>query len=660
MRLTLPLHLPQRLAAHHDVVIAGGHAVLFALSYLAAFALRHDLRLPREALAAFATTVLYLVAVRLVVFQRFGLFRSYWRHVGLRDMVTLATAVTLGSLCFLALVFLVGVPPSLPRSVLALEWLTTLFLAAGPRFAARALQEGQLPLRTPTGTRTFVIGAGEAGEQFLRQVQHDGRAGMHVVGVIDDNPETHGRSLHGVPILGGTADLRRLAGAHAVSLLVIAMPSASSAQLRRVVDCCIEAGVSFKILPTLEDLLSGRAGVSQLRDVEIEDLLGRDPVTFDLEPVRQDLAGRSVLISGGAGSIGSELARQVARFAPARLVLLDRAESPLYFVHLEVARAFPSVEVVPVIANITNAERLEEVFRAHRPDYVFHAAAYKHVPLMEDAVVEAAWNNVVGTWRVAEAAARHGAGKFVLISTDKAVNPTSMMGATKRIAERVVLELPALQAAATDFRAVRFGNVLGSDGSVLPLFKRQLAAGQPLTVTHPDMERFFMTIPEAVQLVLMAAALPEAAGRIAVLEMGEPVRILRLAEQLVRLMGLIPHRDVPIVFTGLRPGEKLREELVAEAEVGAPTSSEKIRVIDRVSPSAGAAIEAGLRRLVGTLLHGDAAAVMGAVASLVPEYTPHVPVAAPPLEAVAGGRRTTPRRLMVAAPGHRPPPALPA
>jgi FlaA1/EpsC-like NDP-sugar epimerase len=325
-----------------------------------------------------------------------------------------------------------------------------------------------------------------------------------------------------------------------------------------------------------------------------------------------------VLITGGAGSIGSELARQVAALHPARLVLLEQAESPLYFIHLELARHFPQVEVVPVIADVVNQARIDEVFAAYRPHCVFHAAAYKHVPMMEHNVIEAVRNNVFGTWCVAHHAAKYGAERFVLISTDKAVRPSSIMGATKRIAERVVLGTPALRDAATDFRAVRFGNVLGSDGSVIPLFKRQLQEGGPLTVTHPDVTRYFMTIPEASQLVLLAATLPEAAGRISMLEMGQPVRIVNLAENLIRLSGLEPGRDVRIEFTGLRPGEKLHEELMSDVEASVPTMVEKLRIVQTDEPD-GRSLAARLDELAASVeLAGDDD-VIAAICDLVPE-----------------------------------------
>ena len=616
--MRFPWIVPDRLLSYRRVLIVAVHLILIPAAYFGAFGARFDFHIPPAELRTFARTLPYLLVVRLLIFAWYGLFRGYWRHVGLRDLVDLGVAATLSTALFAGALIATGWPAALPRSVFLLDWLGLVFLSGGLRFAARAFREGQLPMQSSRGRRTFLIGAGEAAEMLLRQARHDSRFAISVVGLIDDNPQTHGRSLHGVPVLGGTADLERLVHEHRIQLLVIAIRSATADQMRRIVERCTATGTEFRIIPSLQDLLDGRAAIGQLREVEIEDLLGREPVHLDLEQVRGDLEGKTVLITGAGGSIGSELARQIARFRPARLVLLERAESPLYFVHLEVSQSSPDVEVVPVIANITNAERLDEVFGTYQPEYVFHAAAYKHVPLMEESVCEAVWNNVVGTLRVAQRAVQHRVRKFVLISTDKAVNPTSMMGVTKRIAERIVLELPSLRVR-TDFRVVRFGNVLGSDGSVVPLFKRQLAAGGPITVTHPDVQRYFMTIPEAVELVLTAAALPAAAGRISILEMGNPIRIVDLAEQLIRLSGFEPYKDVQIVFTGLRPGEKLNEELVGGGEETIPTSAEKIRLVERNGGSA-ANVAVALQHLIDALTAGRTADLMRAVAALAPEY----------------------------------------
>ncbi|HUC39624.1 MAG TPA: nucleoside-diphosphate sugar epimerase/dehydratase [Gemmatimonadales bacterium] len=631
MRWHSPLDLSPNVVSYRRVVIVAAHILLVPLAYFAAYSIRFDFRIPEPELRVFLATLPYLLGIRLAVYARYGLFRGYWRHVGLRDLVDLGVATTLSTALFVAFLFVFGWPPAMPRSVFLLDWLSVVFLWGGLRFVARAFMEGQLPMQgSRSGRRTLLIGAGEAAEMLLRQSLHDVREGLSVVGLVDDNPIMHGRAIHGVPVLGATTDLEQLVHQHRIQLIVIAIRSATAEQMRRIVQRCTATGTEFKIIPSLQDLLDGRAGIGQLREVEIEDLLGREPVHLDLEQVRSDLAGRCVLITGAGGSIGSELARQIARFQPARLVLLERAESPLYFVHLEVSQSAPEVDVVPVIANITNTERLDDVFSTYAPDYVFHAAAYKHVPLMEESVIEAAWNNIVGTLRVAQRSVQHHVRKFVLISTDKAVNPTSLMGATKRIAERIVLELPSLRNG-TDFRCVRFGNVLGSDGSVVPLFKRQLAAGGPLTVTHPDVQRYFMTIPEAVELVLTAGALPDAAGRISILEMGDPVRIVDLAEQLIRLSGLEPYKDIQIVFSGLRPGEKLNEELVANGEDTIPTSVEKIRLVERNGGSP-ATVAVAMQHLVEALSAGRTVDVLRAVAALVPEYTPErLPRRSPPL-----------------------------
>jgi FlaA1/EpsC-like NDP-sugar epimerase len=507
------------------------------------------------------------------------------------------------------------------RSVLALDWFMFIFLAGGIRFAIRCIREGQFPLQPGHGRRTLVIGAGEAAERLLRQSFHDGRRDMRFVGLLDDNARTHGRSLHGVRILGNTDQLAELAKKHRAELVVIAIPSATGEQIRRIVTACEHTGLDFKKLPSLQELLEGSAQAGQLRDVEVEDLLGRKPVYLDLACVEHDLAGQTVLVTGGAGSIGSELARQIAGFSPRRLVLFEQAESPLYFVHLELTKNYPGLEVVPVVGDITDAKRVDAVFAQYRPGYVFHAAAYKHVPMMESNVGEAVTNNVLGTLRVAEAAARNGARKFILISTDKAVNPSSVMGTTKRLAERIVLGWPALRGSRTDFRAVRFGNVLGSDGSVVPLFRKQLAAGGPLTVTHPDVRRYFMSVPEAVQLVLQASALPEVAGRIAMLDMGQPIRIVDLAEQLIRLSGLVPHRDIHITFTGLRPGEKLDEQLTSTQESSFPTAVEKIRIVE-THETRGASLESGLQSLFTAVSAGAHASILRELKKLVPEYRP--------------------------------------
>ncbi|MBB4634486.1 polysaccharide biosynthesis protein [Longimicrobium terrae] len=611
--------LPPLLLRLRRPLVLGLHLLLIPLAYYAAFALRFDLRMPEDVAPVFWSTLPYLLGARLASFLIFGLFQGWWRHVGMRDLVDLVRAVTLSSALLLGALFMTSQVAGVPRSVLVLDWVLAVLIFGGVRFLVRAARERQFrPWRVRSGKRTLVVGAGASAERLLRHIQRDDSDSTWLVGLVDDDPGKRGMRMHGIPMLGTSEDLPALIAARQIEEVIIAIPSATREEMRRIVQPCMDSGVEFKIVPSMREVLDGRARLSELRKVQVEDLLGRETVALELEGVREDLEGRVVMVTGGAGSIGSELARQVAALQPSRLVVLDQGETPLYYIAMELETSFPGLDIVPVVADITNEGRMEAVFKKHRPDSVFHAAAYKHVPLMEDNAVEAVRNNTLGTLCVAKLAAKFGTRKFVLISTDKAVHPSSVMGATKRLAERVVLGWPVLQASRTDFRAVRFGNVLGSDGSVVPLFRKQLAAGKPLTVTHPDVTRYFMTIPEAVQLVLQAAALPDAAGRICMLDMGSPVRIVELAENLIRLSGLEPYSDVPILFTGLRPGEKLHEELMSDVETTFPTALAKIRVVQTPETEAEALVS-GLDRLGAAVEVGSSDDCVAAICGLIPE-----------------------------------------
>jgi FlaA1/EpsC-like NDP-sugar epimerase len=613
--------LPPALLRYRRFIVVLLHLVLIPLGYGLAYALRFDLDVPPHFRSLFWDTVAIVVAIRCAAFWATGLFRGWWRHSGIRDLVDVVRGVTLSTLVLLAVLFFTGYLTEIPRTILLLDWGVAVLGFGGARFAVRLLREESRIFRmrgTGRMVPTILVGAGEAADHLLRQLRRSADSDLWPVGLVDDDPEKRGMRLHGVRVLGTTDDLERLVREYGVRLVVIAVPSAPRQVMRRLVERSLATGVEFKIIPSLREVLDGRARVSELRKVQIDDLLGREPVRLDLGALEESIAGRVVLVTGGAGSIGSELARQIAGLGPSRLVLLDQAESALYFLDLALRRKHPDLQIVPVVADVTSEPDVERVFARHRPSHVFHAAAYKHVPLMEENPLEAVRNNVFGTLTVAECASRFHAEAFVLISTDKAVHPSSVMGATKRIAERLVLGWPALRASGTVFRAVRFGNVLGSDGSVIPLFNRQLAAGEPLTVTHRDVTRYFMTIPEAVQLVLQAATLPQAAGRICMLEMGEPVRITELAENLIRLSGLEPYRDVPIVFTGLRPGEKLHEELMTDLEETVPTEVEKIRIV-RTGETDGAALQSGLDSLAASLALGLTDDLLRGVCALVPD-----------------------------------------
>jgi FlaA1/EpsC-like NDP-sugar epimerase len=610
-----------RSIAFRRAIIAALHLALVPVVYWAAYLLRFDGAVPPEYVTRYWETLPLLLVLRLTAFAVFRQFRGWWRYVGMHDLAALVSALSWSTLLFLAALFLTGQIHEFPRTIVFLDWGVGLLVFGGIRFAVRWLREGRMA-RGGSGLskRTLIIGAGDAASQLIRQARLDPMSGIRPVGLVDDNPSKRNIELHGVPVLGTTRDLDRLVVEHRVELLVVAIAAATRDEMRKIAERCTGLNVEFKIVPSLLELMDGKARLSQLRSVSVEDLLGRPSVRLDLHQVDRDLHAKAVLITGAAGSIGSELARQVAAFGPSRLILLEQAESPLFFIEQEIVESHPELEVIPIIADVTDARRIERVFADFRPATVFHAAAYKHVPMMETNLEEAIRNNVMGTFHVARSAVRHQAAKFVLISTDKAVRPSSVMGASKRVAERLVLGWPEFRHSPTDFRAVRFGNVLGSQGSVIPVFRQQIANGGPVTVTHPEMQRYFMTIPEAVQLVLEASALPEAAGRISMLDMGEPMRILEMAENLIRFSGLEPYTQMPIIFTGVRPGEKLQEDLMSEVEQAVPTTAEKVRVV-QTDETDEVAIRDGLAALDAALEASDTDQLLDALCVLVPEST---------------------------------------
>jgi FlaA1/EpsC-like NDP-sugar epimerase len=503
-----------------------------------------------------------------------------------------------------------------PRSVLILDPLVLLIVMCGSRLAYRYQKERRWQgLLTASGKPVLVLGAGAAAEKLIAELRTN--SDWRVVGLLDDDARKHDRSLLGVRVLGLIESLRKHAEAMGVENAIIAMPSASHGLRRRAVEICATAGIEALTVPSIDDIVSGKVAISRVRRIELDDLLGRDPVELDDAGLHAFLGGKTVVVTGAGGSIGSELCRQIVRHAPGRIVLFDASEFALYSIEQEFRDRLPHAEVSAVIGDAKDARRVAEVFARHRPQVVFHAAAYKHVPLMEEEnAFEAVSNNVLSTVTVARAAQRAGASKFVLISTDKAVNPANVMGASKRLAEIVC---QALQAASrTQLVIVRFGNVLGSTGSVVPRFREQIARGGPVTVTHPDIQRYFMSIPEATQLVLQAGAMGKG-GEIFVLDMGEPVRIVELARQMIRLSGLAED-DVRIEYTGLRPGEKLYEEPLADAEKTLPTPHPKLRVAQARSPEIGKLLDEVIMWLA-TPGPVDAATVRAHLRRWVPEYS---------------------------------------
>ena len=584
---------------------------------------RFEFTLPPDESARLWVLVPAMVAGRLAALWSFRVFQGSWRHAGLRDGIALAKATALGSCLGVLLVVLSGGINGLSRSVLLADPILFFGLAGALRLTARLANERRATLAASNDSRrrVLVVGVDDSAARFVRQCHDDTESTLLPVGLISIGRTNTALAIHGVRVVGTVDDIANAAQRLRAELLVIAVSTASGEQMREIVRACEQSGCEFKVAPTMRELLETPARPSEVRDLKLDDLLGRRPVQLCLDVVERDISNATVLVTGAAGSIGSELVRQIAGFGPARIIMLEQAESPLFFMEHELRNTFPVLKSIPVVADVADRSRIEQVFTEYAPDVVFHAAAYKHVPMMEAHPGEAIRNNVIGTLNVAAAAVRHGARKFVLISTDKAVNPSSVMGTTKRLAELIILGHPAVRGRGTDFRAVRFGNVLGSAGSVIPLFQRQLVEGGPLTVTHRDVRRYFMTIPEAVELVLQAGALPEASGRITMLDMGEPVRIVELAEQLIRLSGKVPHRDVQIAFTGLREGEKMNEDLMSLLEEGTPTTVDQIRIL-RSDGLSGKSLEEGLRRLSETALSADANLILRAMQQLVPEFTP--------------------------------------
>jgi FlaA1/EpsC-like NDP-sugar epimerase len=548
---------------------------LFALSAGAAFLVRFDFSLPSSYLGSLGFALVMWVAVKVVVFRLAKLDRGLWRYVSAMDLVRLAVANLAASAAACAVILAFG-PAGFPRSLYLLDLMICFLLTSGLRLGVRIGLEATSDRwrNRETEKRTLIYGAGGGGTALLHEIRNNARLAYRVVGFVDDLAERKGMRVAGVPVLGGGDAMRTLVARQQIEMVLIAIPSATGTEMTRILELCHTAGVDCRTVPGLGEMIEGHGLTGQIREVAVEDLLGRTPVRLEEGRIRSSIEGKMVMVTGAAGSIGSELCRQIAHFHPSGIVGFEIAESPLFEIDREMKLSFPHVPFYPEIGSIQNRARVDEVLRRYRPAAIYHAAAYKHVPLMETHVFEAVENNVFGTYNVAAAAAENGVEDFVMISSDKAVRPTNVMGTTKRIAEMI---LRALQNGRTKYVAVRFGNVLGSNGSVIPIFKKQIAAGGPVTVTHPEMRRFFMTIPEACQLVLQAAAIGNG-GQICVLDMGQPVKIVDLARNLILLSGLRPDKDVKIEFTGMRPGEKLYEELSSLLEDTVPTEHEKIRI----------------------------------------------------------------------------------
>lgn len=565
-RQILPRHLrSQGVALAHDVLMV-------PIAWFLAFWFRYNLEVVpvsfyQDALQA----LLYILPVQLAAFLLFGLYRGIWRFASLPDILRILKAVLVGTVVGVALLFVFTRAGGVPRSVPVIHAILLVMLLSGPRLIYRLLKDRHLDLAP--GKRVLIVGSGKAGEMLARDILRNRRGDFRPVAFVDDKQRRQGREIHGLPVAGTSEDIPALCDELSIDIIMLAIPSASSSQMRRVVEFCESAEVPFRSVPQLNDLMSGNVQINHLRQVSIEDLLGRNPVSLDWQAIDATLAGKVILVTGSGGSIGSELCRQLAKLKPAKLVLLENSEFNLYSIEMELLNSYPELNLECHLGDVTDQPYVESLFNEFRPEVVFHAAAYKHVPMLENRIRQAVRNNVLGTRVVAEMANRYATGVFVLVSTDKAVNPANVMGASKRAAEIFCQNLNAHSD--TRFITVRFGNVLGSAGSVIPLFRKQIEEGGPVTVTDPRMERYFMTIPEACQLIMQTVVMGEG-GEIFVLDMGEPIKISYLAEQMIHLSGRTLGQDIQIEYIGLRPGEKLYEELFHEKEELAKTSHQKV------------------------------------------------------------------------------------
>ncbi len=602
------------LAFLHDVAAAG-------VAWTGLYWLRFNLDLHQPQLADMWRTVAWVLPLQAIIFLVFGLYRGLWRFASLPDLQRIVLSAALGAVAIPLVLVMLRLTAVVPRSVLILYPPVLIFLMAGSRFTYRVWKEHRLysPLAA-LGEPVLILGAGEAGARLAKELTHSRQ--WRIVGLLDDDPAMQGRLLRNVSVLGPISELPQWTRRYGVRTVILALPSAAHVVRRRVAELCAASGVEALTVPSYDDLISGRSQLTTIRHVELDDLLGRDPVVLDNAGLSEWLGGRVAMVTGAGGSIGAELCSQIARFKPERIVLFDVSEFALYNVQQTLQDAFPQLALSTIVGDVKHASHVEQVLARERPSVVFHAAAYKHVPLMEETNAwQAVRNNAFGTWALARASVAAKVEKFVLVSTDKAVNPTNVMGASKRIAE---IMCQSLQNDTTQFVIVRFGNVFGSTGSVIPRFREQIARGGPLTVTHPEITRYFMSLSEATQLLLQAGLMGRG-GEVLVLDMGEPVRILDLARDMIRLSGVDPDH-IRIVFTGLRPGEKLFEEPLASEEATLPTHHPKLRIAQ-----ARSADGATVRELVGWLQRDREVAdadVRAWLKAQIPEYAPRTPIPA--------------------------------
>jgi FlaA1/EpsC-like NDP-sugar epimerase len=603
-------------------LILAGDIALLIIAYISSYMLRFDGVISAEYWTLIKKTLPLVILVKVGTFFTFKLYQGMWRYASLIDLINVIKASVISSLIIISIILFAYRFEGFSRSVFFIDWVLTLLLIGGLRASIRIALSNNIraffSFRNRTSDKSMIIiGAGSAGEKFLREIIDNQELDYNVVGFLDDDINKQGKSLHGIPVLGRIDQIARFKSYF--DEILIAIPSASSEEIRRIVSLCEKIGKKIKIMPSLGEIIGGKISLKAIREITLEDLLGRDEIYLDQEKIDQYLRGKRVLITGAGGSIGSELVRQVSRFNPEELGLIDFSEFNLFRVELELKEKSWAVPFKGYLADIRDRKSVQRIFESFRPDVVFHAAAYKHVPLQEVTPWEAVFNNILGTRNLVDASLFFKLKKFVLVSTDKAVRPSNVMGATKRVAEILV---QSANWNATVFMAVRFGNVIGSSGSAIPIFQQQIAAGGPVTITHPEMQRYFMSIPEAAQLILQAGAMGTG-GEIFILDMGKPVKILDMAKDIIRLHGLEPERDIPIKFIGLRPGEKLYEELITKGEGIVETSHEKIMVIRGVNGNAEQ-LKAQIDELLNLAGNYDSLKIKSKLKEMLPEYSPQL------------------------------------
>ena len=620
------MNMKAKLHIRNRFVFVGDFSLII-VSVVLSFLLRLELD---DAFSIYIPSAVYMLAAALlikpIVYHLFGLYRRMWIYASVQELKLIVASVTAASvLVSMAVVgfYVSGAFFGFPRSVLIIDWLISMFFVGGLRLSLRLIAES-FNQNTPQNSislrirRVLIIGAGDAGALVVREMQRNPQLNLIPIGFLDDNLAKQKQQIYSVPVVGNISDLPKILATQRLDEVIIAIPSAPGRIVRLVADICRLKGVPFRTMPGIYELLGGKVSISRLREVDISDLLRREPTRIRDELIGATLSGKKILVTGAGGSIGRELCRQISRWGPSELVLLGHGENSIFETLLELQESYPHLVSHPIIGDIRDVNRLQSIYSHYQPQVVFHAAAHKHVPLMEVNVEDAVSNNILGTQNIVEASLASGVDRLVMISTDKAIRPTSVMGATKRIAEMLVLE--AAGRSGQPYSVVRFGNVLGSRGSVVPLFKYQIARGGPVTVTHPDMRRYFMTIPEAVYLVLQAASLGEG-GETFVLNMGQQLRILDLAEDLIRLSGLVPGRDIEIVFTGVRPGEKLSEDLWDEGFVFEPTAHPEIFRLDGQNDIIGSALHQATGEIIRLGKEGDSTAIINLMDEFIPGST---------------------------------------